>query len=405
MNELGYKALNSIQDNQMELTVQLFQKSVLQAMSDNEESDAYDVIVSFAQLGFVEHAIENCEHAYQLWESEDWLLLLAELKVEIDALDEALEQLLMIPEQSPLYVNALLMIAEIYQIQGVYEVAQYKLELAKDMMPNEPIIDLALATLYQFMGEHQKALQHYEVVLQQEDEYDMVDIYYKASKSLIALGEFEEAISYLEKIDMTNHHSESLFELALSYYQLEEYERALKWFDALLVRDPDYLSAHYYMADVYTKLKQFDKAKALLRKALKENPYQAALYIQLYQIEKDIDVLKEAIVYVPDDIQVQLLYAHRLKELEDYEELVAYVEPLLTDEEDSELYWLLAYAYGKLEDDDKAQKYYEYAYPIYQEEITFLQEYALYLREIGQRDKAKQMIAKIKQLDPLWEIY
>ncbi|MBF0780046.1 MULTISPECIES: tetratricopeptide repeat protein [unclassified Granulicatella] len=410
MKDYEQGIMAAIKQGQLKQAEKTIQQAIEFAIVYHQELEAYELVETLRQLGYLDYALLACQCAMQNWENDEWDLLLAELYMDNDDLDDALERLLMINEQSSLYPSALVMMAELYQLEELYEVSEQKLLHAKQIVPDEPIIDFALGELYGLMGEYQNALMCYQKV-ETAHIIEKEELYKKIARMLMALGEFEEAIVYLEKLTMEEHHSESMFELGLAYYQIQEYERSIKWFEELLAKDPDYLSAHHYLAKALIETRQTDKAKTFLEHALKENPYQSALYVELYALytqyklwEKREQLIEQAREYLPDDTTLNVLYAYLLKEKEWYDELIEFVEKQLEEDEDSEFYWLLAYAYGKNEQDDKAQHYYTLAYRMFYEDAQFLEDYALYLREIGKKDELANIMVQLKQINPEWTL-
>lgn len=402
-------ALASVKNNRLEETEKYIKEAILDAIETQDEQGLYEFAQQFQQIGFIEQAQYIAHEGYAAWPYEDWTLLIAELHVEHGELDEALDQLLTIEPDSQYYPVALLAIAEVYQLQELYEVALSKLEQAKDIVGSEPVIDLAMAELYFLMGQFQQALTHYQEV-ETAEIIDQVDIWKKLSRTLIVMGEFEEAVAYLERLTMDDHSSDTLFECGLAYYQLEEYTRAIHWFEELLARDPDYLSAEHYLARSYIEQGQDNRAQQVLEKALEKNPYQAALYHELHALyikQQLWDALEQlfekAQQHVSDDTVMNVYYAYHLKQQEDMETLIEFVQKQLEDDEDSQYYWLLASAYAYLEEDDQAKAYFEKAYPLFNEDVAFLEEYMLYAREIGDRSTMAKLMKEIQAIDPDWQ--
>ncbi len=75
----------------------------------------------------------------------------------MDKEEEALELLIDIEEDDPYYVCACLLMADLYQMQGLDEVSERKLLKAYEKMPDEPLVQFALAELYFTSGQYQKA--------------------------------------------------------------------------------------------------------------------------------------------------------------------------------------------------------------------------------------------------------
>ena len=65
----------------------------------------------------------------------------------------------------PNYPEALLLLADLFQMEGLYEVSEQKLLEAKKLLPNEGVIDFALGELYSEEGKFIEAIRCYEIVL------------------------------------------------------------------------------------------------------------------------------------------------------------------------------------------------------------------------------------------------
>ncbi|MDV2887708.1 hypothetical protein RYX45_21295, partial [Alkalihalophilus pseudofirmus] len=86
-----------------------------------------------------------------------------------------------------------------YQMQGLYEVSENKILQAKELLPNEIIIDFALGELYGEQGEIAKAMKAYETVLKETNEIAGVNINGRIADLLSASGAFEDALVYYDK--------------------------------------------------------------------------------------------------------------------------------------------------------------------------------------------------------------
>ncbi|WP_368733657.1 hypothetical protein, partial [Deinococcus alpinitundrae] len=75
-------------------------------------------------------------------------VLAAEILVDQGENDRALANLEKIPEDSEFYVSALMVEADLYQTEELYEVSERKLLAAEQLAPDEPAIQLALGELY-----------------------------------------------------------------------------------------------------------------------------------------------------------------------------------------------------------------------------------------------------------------
>src|SRR5699024_9516953 len=80
---------------------------------------------------------------------------------------EAFEWIDSVEKNSPFYPQALLVSADYYQVLDLPEVSKQKLLEAKELLPNEPVIEFALAELLFAAGEYKEAIASYEGLLVQ----------------------------------------------------------------------------------------------------------------------------------------------------------------------------------------------------------------------------------------------
>lgn len=83
------------------------------------------------------------------------------------------------------------------------------------------------------------------------------------------------------------------------------------------------------------------------------------------------------------------------------EDLIELNETVITEGQDwSGLYPMLADAYSRTEQYDKAAQYYGQAYPSFTDDPDFLQTYARFLVEEGKRPAALELIRQLQMLEP-----
>ena len=97
------------------------------------------------QYGFLNEAKALVENLLVIYPEEgELLVLLGEILVEAGEEEEAILELEKISEHDPNFGQSLLLLADLYQVQGLYEVCERKLQKAKELLPDEVIIDFAL---------------------------------------------------------------------------------------------------------------------------------------------------------------------------------------------------------------------------------------------------------------------
>lgn len=111
--------------------------------------------------------LEELAHRYP--DEGEIRLFLAEVYTDLEEEENALAILEQIDEDDPLFARACLIAADLYQMQGLEEVSERKLQQAYEKMPDEPIIQFALAELYFSMGQYSKSIPFYEKVLKKKN--------------------------------------------------------------------------------------------------------------------------------------------------------------------------------------------------------------------------------------------
>ncbi len=159
---------------------------------------------------------------------------MAELHIEMDMEDEAYHYLESVASTDPNYPAALLIEADLYQMQGLHEVSEQKLLTAKERLPEEPVIDYALAELYMSQGRFLEAVRCFKLLLAAGvDSLAGSDLNGRMAEALSAGGAFEESLPYYEKALENQMEINVLFGLALTSYQAGQYPRAIKAFNQL----------------------------------------------------------------------------------------------------------------------------------------------------------------------------
>lgn len=150
------------------------------------------------QFGFLEEARALVESLLEVFPEEgEILVLLGEILVEAGEEEKSILVLERISEQDVNFVRSLLLLADLYQIQGLHEVCEAKLLKAKELLPDEKIIDFALAEVYSEQGEINKALAAFEIVLKETTEIAGVNIHQRMADLLSSSGCVRRSISLL----------------------------------------------------------------------------------------------------------------------------------------------------------------------------------------------------------------
>ncbi|AQS53052.1 Lipopolysaccharide assembly protein B [Jeotgalibaca dankookensis] len=409
MNDKAKEMFEAIRENELEIAQINFEASLKQALLEDDIEGLVEFAERLHQAGFLSEA----KQTYELLKNmaphiEEWDLFLAELAIDQDHVLEGIDLLLKIDSTNELYPNALLLLADAYQTIGLYEVSEQKILEAISILPEEPILQYALAKLYYAIGSFKKAIPIYENLIElQPDFVEAENILMQLAECYHAIGDFEEGVYYLEQIESKKHTSDSLFQLGLGYLQLKDYGRAVRNFEELLSKDPDYLSAYLYLSQALEADLQLEEALGTILKGIQENPFQAEFYLaaanlhrKLKQPEQAHLLLEKALELEPDIMEAVAMKVDLAMEAEQYEDVISILESQ-EDYMNQPLYqWSLARAYNYLEEYERASDYFDKAYYQLDENLDFLQDYSQFLREEGRVEDRAEIIKKALSIEP-----
>lgn len=408
MNREAEKMFEAIRENKQEEARVFFESSLKRSFEEGEVEELANFADALHQAGFLDESREAYVLLKEMAPSfEEWDLFLAEIAIDQNRMEEGLDILLQFDESSDFYPNALLMLADAYQMMGLYEVSEHKIREAMQILPEEPIIQYALGKLYQTSGDDHQAVAVYETLLRQFPEYEWAEnLQIVLAECYIAMGRFEDGIASLEQVAEEEHTSDSLFQLGFSYLQIKEYNRSASVLEQLLNKDPDYFSGYYYLAQALEEEQQLEEALHVIKQGIQLDPYQAdfrlaaaKLYLKLHEKEKAEKQVDEAIELDPDLTEAVLLKAEILLNQEKYEEIIAFLENNAI-EPSAEHDWLLAQAYNGLEEYESAAEHYLLAYDFLSDNPVFLEDYSQFLQEEGNQSRLSEVMEMALILDP-----
>ncbi|WP_321383744.1 tetratricopeptide repeat protein [uncultured Enterococcus sp.] len=372
-----------------------------EALRSDDGDTLADLGEELLSIGFLEEAEQIFQKLVIDYPDADGLNLpLAEIAIENDQFDEALDYLGLVSKDSPSYVQSLLVLADLYQVMGIPEVSEAKLKEAEQLLPDEPLIIFARGELYFVNGQFAEAVEQYTRLIEEHEtkEVSGISINERLGTSYSMMGHFEEAVPFLENSLKEEQTDDRLFQLAFTYIQMHENQKAIILFQQLRALNPQYQSLYLYLGEALQEEELLEEAQTVLEEGIKENPFQVDLYqlasenaYRLHDAEKAEKLLKEAVA-LGEKVDESLLTLSNLYRTEERFDDV--VEILSGMEETGHPYaeWNLANAYNELEEFEQAKLHYKQAYQELAHEPDFLKEYGIFLREEGQLKEAKEIL-------------
>lgn len=369
----------------------------------------YELAEIFMQYGFVKEADQIFEHLQFLYPDEAQLKIdRATVLMEMSAEDDALEQLLSIDSSADEYPQALLVLADYYQMQGLFEVAEKYVNEAIAILPNEAVLQFAKAELLFETGRFLEAARIYEELHALQHDFTGVSLIERLAEVYRAGAAYETALDYYVQALDKELKPDVLFGCAYAAFQIEKYELAIQKLEQLKEFDPDYFSAYLLLAQCYAMQENNNKAYMTIQEGLKRDEYDKALYLFAGKIaiKNGIPVeaekyLRQAIALDPEYMEAILTLMSLLANKERHKDVIELFEELQTNDFDwSTLYAFVADAYNKEEQYDRAYEFYKLAYTECKEDVVLLEKFTYFLLEEGKRQEAKEMVEQLIRLQP-----
>lgn len=361
------------------------------------------------RLGFLQEAYTLFDTLLKKYPDDGEIIVrLAEVCFELDEEEKAIELVNTLSEDDPNFPKALLLLADIYLMEGLYEVSEQKLLHAKEILPDEVVIDFALGELYLEQGRFREAIRSYEKVLEKEEEIGGVNIHQRIGDALSGGGAFEEALPHYEKALESHLEINTLFNYGLTAYQAGLYKTAIQKLNELKELDPDFHPLYLYLAKAYEKEKELEKCYFTIIDGIRYDEFNKELYFYggkiALKLGKEDDgerLLKRALTLDPEYIESGLalnkLYLHQEK----YNEVLSVIQSFKENAiEEPEFLWDEAVALNHLEKYSEALDKYKIAYDFFKNEPDFLLDYGYFLVEEGKNQEAIEIFRQLLKMDP-----
>lgn len=378
-----------------------------QFMIDALPEDQYAIAEQLMHYGYLTQADDVLQNLLFLLPDEPQLLIdRANVAMELGDEDNALDFLMQVNEEAEEYPQALLALADYYQMQGLFEAAMQRLEQALVVLPNEPLLQFAKAELLAETGRFLEASRLYEELYTQQTHMGGLSLAERLADVYRAGAAYEEALRYYKLALDEEIKPDTLFGAAYAAFQSEQYAYAIKTLEELKELDPDYFSAYLLLAQCYEIEERLADAYTTIRQGLQRDEYDKALYLYAGKLALKQGLtadaeqhLREAIALDPEYMEAIMTLMAFLAEQQQYEAIIELNDTLhAQDFKWTALYPFIAKAYVEEEHYAKAAQYYDEAYVDFSEDAAFLAEYVYFLLEEGRRQDALAVAQKLHEL-------
>ena len=359
---------------------------------ENDSSDLlYELATYLEGIGFYPQAKEICLKIVE--DFPELHLNLAAIASEDGQIEEAFTYLEEIQADSDWYVSALLLKADLYQLEGLTDVAREKL-LEALTYSEDPLLILGLAELDSELENYKEAIQGY-AQLDNRTIYEQTGIstYQRIGFAYAQLGKFETATEFLEKALELEYDDLTAFELASLYFDQEEYQKAVLYFKQIDTISPDFEGYEYGYSQALHKEHQVQEALRIAKQGLEKNPFETRLLLAASQFSYELHDASGAENYLltakedaEDTEEILLRLATIYLEQERYEDIL----DLQSEEPENFLTkWMIARSYQEMDDLYTAYEHYQELAGDLKDNPEFLEHYIYLLRELGYFEEAK----------------
>ncbi|WP_290751223.1 tetratricopeptide repeat protein [Exiguobacterium sp. UBA3968] len=373
------------------------------------DEDRLAVADLYIELGLSDRAVNLLAPLYVEYAGNAGVaLLLAECYIDLDREEEAISVLEQVDTTDMEYgPRSLVLLADLYQSQGLDEVALAKLKEARNLAPEEPLLAYGLAELYMTLGAFDQAVPLFAEIAERPELRAELPLDALYAESLAMTGQFEDAIPLYERAVAERSDLHTLFGLAMTAHRIGQHQKAVETFQQLIAQDPDYTSAYVPYAESQAELGLTKEALNVIKQGMERDDYndelrtmEALFLLKLGDRAGSVQALREALALNPESIVAAERLLSLLAEDEDHEAMIETISAIEEHVTAPILTWYRARALYALEEYTQAMENYAIVEGAFTEDALFLKEYGFALVEEGRREEGQRLLRRATQLTP-----
>ncbi|PIO81912.1 hypothetical protein BSQ38_09845 [Pediococcus damnosus] len=376
--------------------------------------DDDDTLNSLAEelygLGFDGKAKRIYENLLKKYPDEDTLRVnIADIEIGQGNTNDALQQLSQVKPDSDAYLQSLLVSADLYQTEELYEVSEQKLLEAEKIAPDEQVVLFALAEFYNMMQNYKKATAYYLTLIKRGIlNLSSVNLVARLATAYAGMGKFETSMAYFEQIKDSDKTPDILFQQGFVYLQLKNYSSAIDMLMQLRDTNQDYVSLYPVLAEAQENNGDLDAAYRTIQEGLSYDEYNEDLFVQAARLATQLQKFDEAEHYLKKAIKINPEQMHAVVELSNlyiqqqrYQDNKDLLQPYIQENDlDPQIYWNTAVSEEHLENFKEAQTAYQNAFPFFTNNADFLHAAVYFFRQVGSDDWTVKALKAYLKLVP-----
>lgn len=377
------------------------------------DEDEPEVLASLAEnlmgLGFTDLAKDVYRSLIARFPKEDlFKIYLAEILLNDGKDDDGLSLLYDIPEDSPSYLDSLLVQADYYQTNGLLETAYSKLKKAAKIAPDEDVVKFGLAELDYLSGRYEQALDLYRDLLKRQSTFSEINLNDRLFQTLAKLGRYEEASEVIDQHGGDILDIDSKYQAALIMLAVGKNDQAIKYLDEVIDQSPDYVNAYRLLATAYENKNDDDQTLRSAQAGIAYNELDPVLYskgasaaVRLNDFATAENLLLKGLKFLPEDIDLLLQLSNVYLQEGKYDENLQLFKDVDEDDLDPQAHWNLALSYQALDQNEQAKSEFLLAYPEFQNNADFLKQMIRFFNtEANSQQVVKELLTRYLKLEP-----
>lgn len=282
-----------------------------------DESELEQIIEFYLEHDKLEQALRAADLGLELFKfTATFYQKRAEILLEMNRLDEALESLETAATFSPKETSIFLLKADVHTLQGEYLKA---IELVNQALQEADEVDkvdlyLELADVYEEWGKY------YEVIEQLQHCLNLDPFNEEALNRMWFSTELTEkyadsAAFHAQLVEEHPYNATAWYNLAHAYNGLNKAEKALEAFEFVVAIDEEYDLAYIDMGDLFYKQQDYDRAIEMYVEAIEKGSAKKEIYYQIGKAYQHLNKQVKARDYFKKSINIDPYYAkafHRL---------------------------------------------------------------------------------------------
>lgn len=257
------------------------------------------------------------------------------LYIKLGIVKDGVNDLVKADEISP-NLRARLMLSDVYINQQEYEKAVEYLEKAISLNSNFPSLKVKLAEVYKKLGDNKKYISLLESIVDEFTGKEKTYILRQIAASFYEIKDYDKALKYFNLILQDSpEDTQALFYAGIASEAKGETDKAIEYYEKAYNVRNDYSEPLKRIAYLFFMKKEYSKAISYLDKVMESGKdieffrLRSAVYENMGDIEEAIKIVNEGLGKNPESEELLFTYAVLKEKAKDYEEVIKTLKKLI----------------------------------------------------------------------------